>query len=34
MADGDVQMHGVIIDIDDETGKAKTIERIQKKNIE
>jgi hypothetical protein len=31
MADGDVQMHGVIIDIDDATGKATAIRRVQEK---
>lgn len=33
MAEGDVQLHGVIIDIDDKTGKANSIKRIQKKMI-
>ena len=31
MAEGDIQLHGVIIDIDDKTGKADSIKRIQKK---
>lgn len=33
MADGDVQLHGVIIDIDDKTGKADSIKRIQEKFV-
>lgn len=31
MAEGDIQLHGVIIDIDDKTGKADSIKRIQEK---
>ncbi|MCX5679757.1 MAG: TIGR00282 family metallophosphoesterase [Candidatus Omnitrophica bacterium] len=31
MAEGDIQLHGVVIDIDDKTGKADAIKRIQKK---
>ena len=31
MAEGDIQLHGVIVDIDDKTGKADSIKRIQKK---
>jgi 2',3'-cyclic-nucleotide 2'-phosphodiesterase len=31
MADGDIQLHGVIIDVDEKTGKARSIERIQEK---
>jgi len=31
MAEGDVQLHGVIIDIDEKTGKAESIKRIQEK---
>jgi len=31
MAEGDIQLHGVIIDVDDKTGKADSIKRIQKK---
>ena len=31
MADGGVEMHGVIIDIDAETGKASSIRRVQEK---
>ena len=31
MADGDVEMHGVIIEVDDSTGKATRIERVQEK---
>jgi hypothetical protein len=33
MADGDVQLHGVIIDIDEKTGKADSIKRIQEKLV-
>ena len=33
MAEGDIQLHGVIIDIDDKTGKAISIKRIQKKLV-
>ena len=33
MADGDVQLHGVVIDIDEKTGKANSIKRIQEKLI-
>lgn len=31
MAEGDIQLHGVIIDIDDKTGKADSIKRVQEK---
>ncbi len=31
MADGNIQLHGVIIDIDEKTGKADSIKRIQEK---
>jgi len=31
MATGDVQMHGVIVDVDEKTGKARGIERVQEK---
>jgi len=31
MAEGDIQLHGVIIDIDGKTGKAESIKRVQKK---
>jgi len=31
MADGDVQLHGVVIDVDEKTGKANSIKRIQEK---
>lgn len=31
MAEGDIQLHGVVIDIDDKTGKADSIKRIQEK---
>ena len=31
MAEGDIQLHGVVIDIDDKTGMADSIKRIQKK---
>lgn len=31
MAEGDIQLHGVIIDIDEKTGKANSIKRIQEK---
>ena len=31
MAEGDIQLHGVIIDIDEKTGKANSIVRIQQK---
>jgi len=31
MAEGDIQLHGVILDIDDKTGKADSIKRIQEK---
>jgi len=34
MAEGDIQMHGVILDIDDKTGKALSIKRIQEKLAE
>jgi len=31
MAEGDIQLHGVIIDIDEKTGRANSIRRIQEK---
>jgi hypothetical protein len=31
MADGDIQLHGVIIDVDEKTGRANSIRRIQEK---
>ncbi|MBN2453220.1 MAG: TIGR00282 family metallophosphoesterase [Candidatus Omnitrophica bacterium] len=31
MAGGDIQLHGVIIDIDDKTGRAESIKRVQEK---
>jgi len=31
MAEGDIQLHGVIIDIDEKTGRANSIKRIQEK---
>jgi calcineurin-like phosphoesterase len=31
MAENDVQLHGAIIDIDEKTGKADSIKRIQEK---
>lgn len=31
MAEGDIQLHGVIIDIDEKTGKANSIKRVQEK---
>ncbi|MDD5135917.1 MAG: TIGR00282 family metallophosphoesterase [Candidatus Omnitrophica bacterium] len=31
MAEGDIQLQGAVIDIDDKTGRANTIKRIQKK---
>jgi calcineurin-like phosphoesterase len=31
MAEGDVQLHGAVIDIDEKTGKADSIKRIQEK---
>jgi hypothetical protein len=31
MAEGDIQLHGVVIDIDETTGKARSITRIQEK---
>jgi len=31
MAEGDIQLHGVVIDIDEKTGKANSIKRVQKK---
>jgi len=31
VAEGDVQLHGVVIDIDEKTGKARSIKRIQEK---
>jgi len=34
MAEGDVQLHGVVLDIDEKTGKANSIKRIQEKLAE
>ena len=31
MAEGDIQLHGVVIDIDEKTGKANSIKRVQEK---
>ena len=31
MADENVQLQGVVVDIDEETGRARSIERIQEK---
>ena len=31
MAEGDVQLHGAIVDIDDKTGKANSIKRVQER---
>ncbi|MCM8760538.1 MAG: TIGR00282 family metallophosphoesterase [Candidatus Omnitrophica bacterium] len=31
MAEGDIQMHGVVIDVDDKTGRAESVRRIQEK---
>ncbi len=31
MAEGDIQLHGAIIDIDDKTGRANSIKRVQEK---
>lgn len=31
MAEGDIQLHGVVLDIDEKTGKANSIKRIQEK---
>jgi len=31
VAEGNIQLHGVVLDIDEETGKARLIERLQKK---
>lgn len=31
MADGDIQLHGAIIDVDEKTGKANSIKRVQEK---
>lgn len=31
MADGDIQLHGAIIDVDEKTGKAESIKRVQEK---
>lgn len=33
MAEGDIQLHGAVIDIDEKTGKANSIKRIQEKLI-
>lgn len=33
MAEGDVQLHGVILDIDEKTGKANSIKRIQERLV-
>jgi len=34
MAEGDIQLHGVIVDIDEKTGKANSIKRVQEKLAE
>jgi len=34
MAEGDIQLHGVIIDIDEKTGRANSIKRIQEKLVQ
>lgn len=34
VAEGNIQLHGVVLDIDENTGKARSIVRIQKKLIE
>jgi metallophosphoesterase (TIGR00282 family) len=31
VAEGDVQLHGVVVDVDEKTGKARSIKRIQEK---
>ena len=31
MAENDIQLHGVIIDVDEKTGKADSIKRVQEK---
>ena len=31
MAEGDIQLNGVILEIDDKTGKANSIKRVQEK---
>lgn len=31
VAEGDIQLHGVIVDVDEKTGRARSIERVQKK---
>ena len=33
VAEGDVQLHGVVVDIDEKTGKARSIARIQRKLV-
>ena len=33
MAEEDVKLNGVILDLDDKTGKAKSIERVQEKLV-
>lgn len=33
MAEGDVQLHGVIIDVDEKTGRADSIKRVQEKLV-
>ena len=33
MAEGDVQLHGVILDIDEKTGKANSIKRVQERLV-
>jgi hypothetical protein len=33
MADGDVQLHGAIIDVDEKTGRANSIKRVQEKLV-
>lgn len=32
-ADGDIQLHGVIVDVDEKTGKAESIKRVQEKFV-
>ena len=34
MAEGDIQLHGVIIDVDEKTGRANSIKRVQQKMAE
>jgi metallophosphoesterase (TIGR00282 family) len=33
MAEGDIQLHGVIVDVDDKTGRANSIKRVQEKLV-